>query len=330
MAYRAELKLRNLVISPPLALAPMVGLSHSALRSLIIECGGIGLLYTEMLSAKRLPNENANVSPLLIRSAEEKPLFYQVFLNDSAYIIPAVEKINQLNAQGIDLNLGCPAPKLRKRGAGCALATDHQAVKNAISIFRKATELPLTVKVRLGDSDDRGKFLELCKIIEGEGGDCITIHARFNTDKFCRKPRWECIATAKKHLAIPVVANGGIFSVEDAQKCLDTTGADGLMLGRGAVARPWIFSRISQSLFGIGDKSDILFLRDIYIRFIDLLVLRFSQERRLGRLKQFTHYFAESYPFGHSLATAVQTSRSIEQATERAEYFFDTNEPLTI
>ncbi len=129
MAYKAKLKLRNLEIWPPLALAPMVGLSHSALRSLIIELGGVGLLFTEMLSAKRLPDENPTVSPLLIRSSDEKPLFYQVFLHDPSPVIPAVEKLHLLQAEGIDLNLGCPAPKLRKAGAGCALSNDHKTVK---------------------------------------------------------------------------------------------------------------------------------------------------------------------------------------------------------
>ncbi len=189
--------------------------------------------------------------------------------------------------------------------------------------------MPVTVKIRLGNKSDRGKFVELCKLIEGEGGDCITIHARFDDDKFCRKPRWECIATAKKHLTIPIIANGGIFSVEDARKCFEISGADAIMLGRGAASKPWIFSEISETLFGIKRKSDLLLLRDIYIRFTALLNLRFSHERRLGRLKQFTHYFAESYPFGHRLASAVQTSHSMDEAIERAEHFFDSNEQLS-
>ncbi len=329
MALKSKLKLRNLEIWPPLALAPMVGLSHTALRSLILELGGVGLLFTEMLSAKRLPNENAKVSPLLIRSPDEKPLFYQVFLHDSAPVIPAVEKLHHLQAEGIDLNLGCPAPKLRKAGAGCALSSDHKTVMKIIAAFRKSTDLPVTVKIRLGNKNDRGKFINLCRIIEDEGCDCVTIHARFDDDKFCRKPRWECIATAKKHINIPIIANGGIFSVEDARRCFEISGADAIMIGRGAASRPWIFSEISETLFGIKRKSDILLLREIYNRFTSLLVLRFARERRLGRLKQFTHYFAESYPFGHRLASTVQNSNSMDEAITRAEYFFDSNEQLS-
>ena len=330
MAFESKLRLRNLEISPPLALAPMVGLSHSALRSLIVELGGVGLLFSEMLSAKRLPDENENVSPLLIRSSAEQPLFYQVFLNDAQFVKPAVDKIHTLHAQGIDLNLGCPAPQLRKSGAGCALTNNHRNVREILAVLRKATPLPLSVKIRLGKSDNRNKFVELCKIIEDEGVDAVTIHARLDEEKFCRPPRWQCIAVAKENISIPVIANGGIFSVDDARRCLEISGADGLMVGRGAAVKPWLFTQINQSLFGTSKKSDIIPLREIYARFIALLVLRFSQERRLGRLKQFTHYFAQSYPFGHRLASAVQNSNTMEQAIFCSEKFFDTNEPLTI
>jgi len=320
--------LRNLKIDPPLALAPMVGLSHSALRSLLLELGGVGLFFTEMLSAKRLPQDNESVSPSLIRSAAEYPLFYQLFLHDRSLVIPAVEKLHRLGAQGIDINLGCPAPRLRKRGAGCALTKDPVAVRKIIAAFRNSTDLPLSVKIRLGETLDERKYLELCKIIEGEGADCISIHARLNHEKFCRKPRWQWIAEAKNSIAIPIFANGGIFTVEDAENCLNISGADGLMIGRGAAVRPWIFAEISAFLSD--GHCDPVVLRDIYRRFSTLLKLRFSRERRLGRLKQFTHYFAESYLYGHQLACSVQKSTSMEQAIEQAERFFEAHEPVSI
>lgn len=326
MLFSSKIKIQDLEISPPLALAPMVGLSHTAMRTLVQELGGVGLLFTEMLSAKRLPEENEDVSPSLIRTPHEFPLFYQVFLHDASVILPALKKLHRIDAQGIDLNFGCPAPKLRKQGAGCFLTKDHDLVKKIISTFRKNTHLPLTAKIRLGETHDVVAFKEFCKIIEGEGVDCMTVHARLNGEKFCRKPRWEWIEKAKNCIKIPVIANGGIFTVEEAKRCLTVSGADGLMIGRGAAFRPWIFSDICEQLYGIPKKREQLQVQEVYNRFFELLIERFSQERRLGRLKQFTHYFARTYTFGHHLASAIQSSATMEQAHERAVFFFAGNE----
>ncbi len=324
------LKIGNLIIDPPLALAPMVGLSHSALRTLLLELGGVGLLFTEMLSAKRLPQENERVSPFLIRSKDEYPLFYQVFLNDPSLVDAAVHKLHELGVHGIDINLGCPAPQLRKWGAGCFLAKDHQTVAAVISTFRKKTDVPLSVKVRLGERNGEKQFLNLCRLIEDQGADCLTIHARFNDDKFCRKPKWDWIAEVKETISIPIIANGGIFSVEDASNCLRISGADGLMIGRGAVMRPWIFAEIASTHFGMSLPCGSIPPLELYGRFICLLTERFTRERRLGRLKQFTHYFAGSYVFGHQLASAVQNSSSMEQAMDIAERFFESKEACVV
>lgn len=326
----AAIHIGNVAVSPPLALAPMVGLSHSVLRTVTQDLGGVGVFYTEMLSAKRLPNENDAISPCLVRTPEERPLFYQLFLADTGYIVPALEKITKLEADGVDLNFGCPAPKLRRYGAGCVLAEKHAMVRKIIAKFRKHTDLPISAKIRLGENPKSKRYIELCRILEGEGVDCITIHARLNCEKFCRKPRWEMIGDAKALLKIPVIANGGIFSVEDACKCLAESGADGLMLGRGAVAAPWLFKEIASEVYGVAQSNSSISLAQLYQKFALLLTTRFTEERRLGRLKQFTHYFARSYAYGHQLAHAVQTSANMEEALQRAVTFFKNNESLLI
>ncbi len=323
MPKKNSIFIGKLEISPPLALAPMVGLSHSALRSVIHELGGAGLYFTEMLSAKRLPHENENISPCLIRSESERPLFYQVFLSEPSVIIPALTKLESIGADGIDLNLGCPAPRMLKSGAGCALTRKHDTVKEILAKTRENTQLPLTVKIRLGDELNQYQYLELCKIIEGEGADCLTVHARLNDEKFCRKPRWDWIGKAKYCMKIPVIANGGIFTCEDAKKCLEISGADGLMIGRGAVESPWIFSEIASSVYHVPESNKPVSLTYIYFRFAALLQKRFSPERRLGRLKQFTHYYAKSFKFGHQFATTIQNSASMKEALEQASAFFN-------
>lgn len=307
--------------SPPLALAPMVGLSHSALRLLILELGGIGLFFSEMLSVTRLPIENERVSPFLCRTELESPFFYQIFVGPGQDILPAVDRLHSLNAQGIDLNLGCPAPALRKQGAGSYMSRDF--IRQTVACLRKATFLPVSAKIRLGSKLDEKGLISFCRMLEDEGVDLLTVHGRLQGEKFCRKARWDWIGKVKNAVSIPILANGGIFTVEDARKCLEQSGADGLMIGRGAVTKPWIFADIARDVYGadIGIRPA---KKDIYSRFVSLVSERFLPERRLGRLKQFTHYYAGNFRFGHHLASAVQNSRSMKEASEKAALFFDT------
>ncbi len=306
--------------TPPLALAPMVGLSHSALRLLILELGGVGLFFSEMLSVTRLPIENETVSPLLCRTAAESPFFYQIFVVPGQDILPAIDRLQSLNAQGIDLNLGCPAPALRKQGAGAYMPKN--VIQRTVACLRKATTLPISAKIRLGKKLDEKELLSFCKMLEGEGIDLLTVHGRLQGEKFCRKARWDWIGKVKAAVGVPVIANGGIFTVEDARKCLEQSAADGLMIGRGAVRKPWLFADIARSLYG-ADIDTGPSKRVIYFRFIALLRERFRPERRLGRLKQFTAYYAQNFCFGHHLASAVQNSSSLEEASDRAALFFD-------
>lgn len=317
-----SLRIGNLSVTPPLALAPMVGLSHSALRTLALELGGVGLLFTEMLSPSRLPQENPGVSPFLFRSTEERPLFYQLFVAPGQDVLPAVERLHRLDAQGIDLNLGCPAPNLRKQGAGCFLTDDPDQVRTLVSRLRRATGLPLSAKIRLGTRLNEERLIDFCLMLEGEGVDLLSVHGRLHGEKFCRRPRWDWIGKVKSALGIPVLANGGIFSVEDAAGCLEQSGADGLMIGRGAVVRPWLFAEIARTLYGLTISATPPEPEGVYLRFVELLA-RFRPERRLGRLKQFTHYYGKNFPFGHHLAIDVQTSSTLDQAVERARHFFE-------
>lgn len=318
-----EIKIGSQVIEKPLVLAPMVGLTHSALRTLVMELGGAGMLYTEMLSATRLPGDNEAISPFLIKSEMEKPLFYQLYLSKVQDIAPALRKLEKLDVQGIDLNLGCPAPKLRRQGAGVYLSSDRERLQEILTTLRAETDLPVSVKIRLGQELDRERFQSYCKMLEDTGVDLITVHARLNKEKFCRKPRWAWVKYAKDAVTVPVFANGGIFSVQDAEECLAASEADGLMIGRGGAVRPWIFADIWAK---IANEERPLHpsKKEMYFRFYELLG-RFPEKRRLGRLKQFTTLYAESFTFGHQLATAVQRSGSMEEAREKAETFFAKN-----
>ena len=324
------IQIRNLLIDPPLLLAPMAGLTHSAFRRLVIGFGGVGLLSTEMLSAKSLPTENPRVSPYLIRTERESPLSYQLLTSTDKEIAPAIDALHALKADAIDLNMGCPSPAVSKFGAGVMLMERPEEVRRIVAEARKRTALPLSAKIRLGSDADNGKLKTFCSLLEGEGVDMLTVHARFTHESFARKPRWANIAGIKESIKIPIIANGGIFSAEDAETCLRVSGADGLMLGRGAVIKPWLFAEISRTIFGGNVTEQEVSLPDVYSSFLEALNVYYRPVYRLGRLKEFTHYFARNYKFGHSLASRVQSSGSMDEARERAWTFFAKNSKESI
>lgn len=306
-------------------MAPMAGITHSAFRQICLGFGGVGLLSTEMLSTKRLPTENPRISPFLIRTDMERPLSYQLLLSSIKDIAPSIDILHKLKADAVDINMGCPAPAVGKFGAGIMLMEQPEDVRCMVAEARKLTQLPLTAKIRLGIELDEQKLKDFCSMLEDEGIDLISIHARLKHESFARRPRWERIAGVKKSLGIPVIANGAIFSVQDAKDCLDISGADGLMLGRGAVISPWLFAEIARDLYGCEIAEPAVSLPEVYGHLIDLLIELFRPERRLGRLKEFTHYFAKNYKFGHRLAFRVQSSSSVDEARERAAAFFENN-----
>jgi len=320
------LKINNITLATPLLLAPMAGLTHSALRTLLLSCGGIGLLSTEMLSARRLPVENQRISPFLVRSEEEKPLSYQLLVTDVQQIAPAMDALHRFSADCVDINFGCPAPRVRKSGGGSSLMSDPVRVREIISTARRETDLPLTAKIRLGERLDEASLRDFCMMLQDEGLDMLTVHARLRGESFCRKPRWEWVGKVKEWIDIPVVANGGIFSVEDASGCLALSGADGLMIGRAAARKPWLFAEIAREVYNIDIPMPEIVLPQLYAQFA-LGLTRFRPERRLGRLKEFTHYFALNYPFGHHLAMAVQKSTTPAGAWQQAVDFFTGTDP---
>jgi len=321
----SRIRIRGLEIHPPLLQAPMAGLTHSALRQIVSGFGGAGLLSTEMLLAKRLPTENPGISPYLVRTAGEDPLSYQLLVSGPPDVLPAMDKLHELGADAVDLNMGCPDWSVGRSGGGFALMEDPGSARRLVAAARGATDLPLTAKIRLGVELDGSRLRDFCTMLEGEGIDMLSVHARLKKEPFARRPRWEWVARIKEWLDVPVIANGGIFTVEDAKDCLRVSGADGLMLGRGAVARPWLFARIAREVYGCPIPAATVSLPLLYDRFVDLVGDLFPAERQLGRLKEFTHHFAGNYAFGHQLSSRIQGSRTMAQARERAADFFQKN-----
>ena len=299
----------------------MAGLSHTAFRRLVGESGGVGLLSTEMLSARSLPREDPS-SPYLQRTPEERPLSYQLLVAEPGEVGPALDALHRLGADAVDLNMGCPASEARNRGGGSRLMEHPERARSIISEARRLTPLPLTAKIRLGERLHEPSLRDFCTLLEGEGVDLITVHARLRGEPYGRRPRWDWVGKVKAWVSVPIVANGGIFGVEDARRCLSSAACDGLMVARGAAVRPWLLSEIASALWGRAAGPPPA-KPALYRRFSALLVESFPPERRLGRLKELTHYFSQNYAFGHNLASAVQSSRTLEEALARADAFFE-------
>ena len=318
-----KIQIRDLQIDPPLLMAPMAGITHSAFRQMCSGFGGVGLLSTEMLGARKLPTESPRFSPRIIRTALEKPLSYQLLISTDQEMAPAIDALHKLKADAIDLNMGCPASAVGKFGAGIRLMEQPGDVRCMVAEARKRTTLPLTAKIRLGIELDEQKLLDFCAMLEDEGIDMLSVHARLKKESFARTPRWEWVAKVKGRLTIPVIANGGIFTVHDAENCLRISGADGLMIGRGAAIQPWLFAEVARDVYGCALAQPTVSLPMVYGNFIDQLIDLYRPEYRLGRLKEFTHYFARNYKFGHLLASRVQSSVSVDEGRERAGMFFE-------
>lgn len=319
------IQIRELNISPPLLLAPMAGLTHSVLRQVIAYFGGCGLLATEMLPARRLPTQSPIHSPALLRDGVEKPLSYQLLVGDENEVEPAIEALHRLGAEAIDFNMGCPSSIVTRFGAGSVLMENPDTVRRIVNTARRLTVLPLTAKIRLGMELDENKLKPFCTMLEDEGIDLLTVHARLQKEPFGRKPRWSWCGRIKEWLTIPLVVNGGIFSSLDAVRCLEQSGADGLMLGRGAISKPWLFSEIARDVYGCVMPERKISMPEVYNKYVDLLVAQFPADRQLGRLKAFTHYFGQNFKFGHQLAFGVQNSTAMEDARQRARLFFERN-----
>jgi tRNA-dihydrouridine synthase B len=317
------LQVATLTISPPLLLAPMAGVTHTALRQLVAAFGGCGAFYTEMLSAKALPNESPRGSLFLMRSPVERPLVYQMVTADHQELLAAVDTVERCGADAIDLNMGCAAPAVLRMGAGAALMRDGSRAAPLVAALRRATSLPLLVKIRLGWHQDPIRLVDFCRRLEDAGADALVVHARLCGERFKRPAHWAIIAAVKNALAIPVIGNGDVVDGSSARAMFAQTGCDGIMIGRAAIAQPWLFRNLVQELWQGRSPDPPPVARAVFENYLALLAKHFPPERQLGRLKEFTGYFARNFHYGHTLWKLVQGAPSLELAQQRALAFLD-------
>lgn len=242
-----KLTIGNVTLKNNLILAPMAGVTDLPFRLLCKE-QGCGLLYTEMISAKAILYKNKNTGPLLQVREEERPIAVQLFGSDPKIMSEMARQIEDGPYDMIDINMGCPVPKVVNNGEGSALMKNPRLVEEILTAMVKNLKKPVTVKFRKGFTEDTANAVEIAKIAESCGVAAVAVHGRTREQYYSGKADWEIIRRVKQAVKIPVIGNGDIFTPEDGKQMLEETGCDGLMVARGAKGNPWIFSRLSHYL----------------------------------------------------------------------------------
>ena len=238
------MKIGNVELKNKVFLSPMAGVTDLPFR-LICKEQNCGMLYTEMINGKALCYDDENTKKMLKIEDEEHPVAVQIFGSDPEFMGRAAEIMNAYPNEILDINMGCPAPKVVKNGDGSALMRNPKLAEEVLKSVVKNSTKPVTLKIRKGWDDNSVNAVEIAKIAEASGISALAIHGRTREQYYSGKADWDIITEIKNAINIPVIGNGDVFTVEDARNMLDKTGCDAIMIGRAAQGNPWIFKRIN-------------------------------------------------------------------------------------
>jgi nifR3 family TIM-barrel protein len=237
------MKIGNVILENNIFLAPMAGITDMPFR-VLCKRQGCGLVYTEMVSAKGMHYKSENTEDLLMLAPEEKPAAVQIFGSDPDILAETASRVEEKGAAIIDINMGCPTPKIVKNGDGSALMQKPKLVEQIVRKVSNAVTIPITLKIRKGWDDTSVNAVEIARIPEGAGAAAVTVHGRTREQFYTGHADWRIIQHVKEAVKIPVIGNGDINTPQDAKRMLDETGCDGIMIGRGAQGNPWIFKSV--------------------------------------------------------------------------------------
>ena len=317
-ATPAALRIGPLVLDAPVVLAPMAGITNTAFRRLCREYGA-GLYVSEMITTRALVERNATTMRLITHHESETPRSIQLYGVDPATTEAAVRLlVDEDRADHIDLNFGCPVPKVTRKGGGAALPWKTDLFREIVTrAARAAGDVPLTIKMRKGIDPDHLTFLDAGRIAEDAGVVAVALHARTASEFYSGTADWSAIAALKQAVtSIPVLGNGDIWSGADAVRMMAETGCDGVVVGRGCLGRPWLFGDLAAAFGAPGIRPDATlgFVADAFRRHAELLVEFFDDEGRGCRdIRKHVAWYFKGYPVGGDTRAALATASTLAE-----------------
>lgn len=315
------LRIGPIALDAPVVLAPMAGITNTAFRRLCREYGA-GLYVSEMITTRALVERNATTMRLITHHESETPRSIQLYGVDPATTEAAVRLlVEEDRADHIDLNFGCPVPKVTRKGGGAALPWKLDLFRDIVTrAARAAGDVPLTVKMRKGIDADHLTFLDAGRIAEDAGVAAVALHARTAAEFYSGHADWDAIAALKQAVtSVPVLGNGDIWSADDAVRMMAETGCDGVVVGRGCLGRPWLFGDLARALGGPGSAgpevdATLGFVARAFRRHAELLVEFFEDEGRGCRdIRKHVAWYFKGYPVGGDTRAKLATASSLAE-----------------
>lgn len=307
----------NITLDGNLILAPMAGVTDLPFRLLCKEQGA-DLIYTEMVSAKGIMYNNKNTEELLRIDEKERPVALQLFGSDPDIISEQAKRIEERNFDILDINMGCPVPKVVNNGEGSALLKNIPLAAKIIEKTVKAIQKPVTVKFRKGFGAADVQAVEMAKAAEASGAAAVAVHGRTREQYYSGVADWDIIAAVKDAVEIPVIGNGDIFTSQDAAAMLNYTGCDALMIGRGARGNPWIFRQI-HTFLTTGEvlaKPSFAEVRETILRHARMQVAWKGEKRGILEMRGHAAWYTAGYPHSASLRRLMNEVTTYEEMEE--------------
>lgn len=317
------LKIGNVELPNPLILAPMAGVTDLPFRFLCREQGA-GLVCMEMVSAKAVSFHNKNTEKLMQTSPGEHPVSLQLFGSEPDIISEIAREIEERPFDILDLNMGCPVPKIVGNGEGSALMREPKLVEAIVSKTVHATKKPVTVKIRKGFDEDHVNAVEIAKIAEASGAAAVAVHGRTREQYYAGQADWDIIRQVKEAVKIPVIGNGDVDSPQKAKELLTETGCDGIMIGRAARGNPWIFHQILTYLETgeLEEKPSMEAVREMILRHARMQVEYKGDYTGIREMRKHVSWYTTGYPHSARLRARIN---SVESLGELEELIIDKN-----
>ena len=314
------LRIGNVEIEKPLLLAPMAGVTDLPFRLLCKEQGA-GLVCTEMVSAKAILYKNKNTGLLMAIDERERPAALQLFGCEPETMAEAARQIQERNFDILDVNMGCPVPKVVNNGEGSALMKDPRLAGDIVRALVKAVKKPVTVKIRKGFDEEHVNAVEMARILEDAGAAAIVVHGRTREQFYSGKADWEIIRRVKEAVSIPVIGNGDVDSPEKAAAMFRETGCDGVMIARGAQGNPWIFSRTLRYLEEgvLLPPPDRQAVKEMIFRHMEMLIVAKGAYTGIREMRKHVAWYTAGFPHSAKLRGKINTVESPEELREALE-----------